>query len=532
MFSSDAIFVTMLNIFVTLMSLVLINVRASAVVISDLYDLGIFQNRDLSKQLFKHEIKFVNQLRKVHNSLKTWIPEVSHVKNLMNLRSELLYLKNFSLRFPDQDDFEKGVRGILLLHETFNLDLDGLTVGNLSYFGSGNDVINVDFNPGSKMDFNDFYIVAKMADTLKLYDRALDFIKVSIKFAPDDHKVRNTLETMLNNLIKANNDILFRKRSFLTSNLKIKPYFLNQDGSKKSKQPKWIWNLLKTPRENLGPEFIQEAVHHQVCRGDFTRGVKKNPKSPDSFKKCGFVHHHDPFLKMGPFKMERIKRWPFIVIFRDFFSKRDLKWIKDHSRPRMTLEREFEGGDEEKKFYHKKKYISVQKTRMCWIQNRQEIQGISKRIEMATRMNITGPMGATSYQIGNYGPGGSLKNHLDNFGLHDGIPIPPYKENLYENGDVIATFMGWLSNVDVGGHTAFIWPGHNHLLEADEASAAFWFNVHANGRRDVTTTHAGCPTLKGSKWTLNKWIYMYDQWKSYPCQVRIHEKIPPLKFDL
>jgi hypothetical protein len=58
-------------------------------------------------------------------------------------------------------------------------------------------------------------------------------------------------------------------------------------------------------------------------------------------------------------------------------------------------------------------------------------------------------------------------------------------------------------------------------------SAALWMDLKSSGTREVLSTHGGCPVLMGSKWILNKWIYFFDQWKTYPCSVQKHKDVPP-----
>lgn len=82
---------------------------------------------------------------------------------------------------------------------------------------------------------------------------------------------------------------------------------------------------------------------------------------------------------------------------------------------------------------------------------------------------------------------------------------------------MLGTFMAWLSDCDAGGATAFLDPGSEVTVFPTKGSAAFWISMDKKGYRDMRTSHAGCPVLKGSKWILNKWLYMYDQVKKYPC---------------
>ena len=74
-------------------------------------------------------------------------------------------------------------------------------------------------------------------------------------------------------------------------------------------------------------------------------------------------------------------------------------------------------------------------------------------------------------------------------------------------GDRLATVMGYLTNVKLGGGTAF--PNAGIHVKAEKGSIVFWWNLLTNGRFDVQTVHGGCPVLVGSKWITNKWI----RWK-------------------
>ena len=90
---------------------------------------------------------------------------------------------------------------------------------------------------------------------------------------------------------------------------------------------------------------------------------------------------------------------------------------------------------------------------------------------------------------------------------------------LVTTGDYIATFMGWLDIVSAGGGTLFSYPGYEDILKPTKGSAAFWINLFSCHRKDSRTLHGGCPVLRGSKWIVNKWIYSWDQWKMWPCQI-------------
>ena len=79
--------------------------------------------------------------------------------------------------------------------------------------------------------------------------------------------------------------------------------------------------------------------------------------------------------------------------------------------------------------------------------------------------------------------------------------------------------MGWFEDTKAGGGTAFNQNNFEGTVEPTKGSAAFWINLSSCHIKDERASHGGCPVLKGSKWILNKWIYSWDQWKNWPCEL-------------
>ena len=75
------------------------------------------------------------------------------------------------------------------------------------------------------------------------------------------------------------------------------------------------------------------------------------------------------------------------------------------------------------------------------------------------------------FQIANYGIGGVYKHHID----ADGKNGHSFGEVFAGMGDRVATFMGYLSDVDAGGATAFpilgvtVWP--------KAGDAVYWYKL-------------------------------------------------------
>ena len=145
---------------------------------------------------------------------------------------------------------------------------------------------------------------------------------------------------------------------------------------------------------------------------------------------------------------------------------------------------------------------------------------ISKRIEIATKLNLTSRHGSSLFSTTNYGLGGSIVSHIDPHGYEKGVPILNDDLRRFSmSGDYLATFMGWFEHTLAGGHTAFIAKHFEGKLVPNKGSAAFWINLSPSHEKEGRSIHGGCPVLLGSKWIINKWIYSWDQWKEWPCGV-------------
>ncbi len=101
------------------------------------------------------------------------------------------------------------------------------------------------------------------------------------------------------------------------------------------------------------------------------------------------------------------------------------------------------------------------------------------------------------------------------------------REGLKLSGDMIGTFMAWLKDCEEGGATAYIVDHFEGVIMPEKGAAAFWYDLVSNGQRDVTTRHGGCPVIKGSKWILNKWLFLFDNFKKFPCSTVQALSFPP-----
>merc|ERR1711973_151853 len=115
-------------------------------------------------------------------------------------------------------------------------------------------------------------------------------------------------------------------------------------------------------------------------------------------------------------------------------------------------------------------------------------------------------------QVSNYGIGGHYEPHFDFARKEESRAFASLG-----TGNRIATWLFYVSDVDLGGATVF--PSLDLTLWPSKGSAAFWYNLHRNGEGDVLTRHAACPVLAGTKWVSNFWIHEHDQEFRRPCSL-------------
>ena len=256
--------------------------------------------------------------------------------------------------------------------------------------------------------------------------------------------------------------------------------------------------------------------------------------------------------ELGPFKVQEMSADPLVLIYYDFASQKETEHIQelgseDMSRSELgmgktnimrtskqswlheriyefpVVENSYNGMDGNGTFFlssHiQKQHVPVDFVNKRLIVVDSRTYGMTKRIEAATRLVLDQPFASESYQVVNYGLGGQYAPHIDPHRYYDPESDPVDSSLYFElTGDRFATFMVYLSTVELGGATVF--PLLGLKTEVVEGDAVFWINTFSDGRPDDFTLHGGCPVLMGSKWVTNKWISYHDQMFTRPCQLK------------
>ena len=227
---------------------------------------------------------------------------------------------------------------------------------------------------------------------------------------------------------------------------------------------------LERPTETsfLTPTFQRTWYYGQptslaLCRGEEMAGAKE--QTPLS---CLSLHYRNPYLKLGPFKYEPLSADPHIAILRDFYSPAECSGFVSRSRGRVHSTPYQTATTTE--------YFTSQRSSKRLHLMEEEFQPAaesSSRISLATGW-VVGQEEAASdpYSVINYGLGGQIEVHVDYWS----------EENKRAGGARVATFLGYLTEVEEGGRTVF--PALGLAVRPERGSALFWMTVRPREEYD------------------------------------------------
>ena len=215
--------------------------------------------------------------------------------------------------------------------------------------------------------------------------------------------------------------------------------------------------------------------------------------------KCNYHDNNNPALLIQPIKREIILDKPYLEFWHEFLLDSEIDDLKELSLP--GLARSSVAGT---KGYE---YSDIRFSQSKFFSNDSHptVMSISARINKIT--NLTTEL-ADNLQVANYGVGGQYGAHYDFGG--DNVA-----EEFFQNGNRVATVLIYLSNVELGGMTAFLRP--KIAVKPEKGGALFWYNLWRDGTGVLETEHAACPVIVGVKWIANKWLRYHGQEFVYQC---------------
>lgn len=301
---------------------------------------------------------------------------------------------------------------------------------------------------------------------------------------------------------------------------------------------------------------MHERMVEELCNGKYKKSVKVSNHSNYSLSKCTLVHNKYHYLRLGPFKFEVKHVNPFRAIIHEFLAPYEIDEITRDILPKLTPEqskpllihsnlpeqsaidnfkassiyfgevgmdkneREDCGQYNCSKFLEMEKFAVTQDhTLRC---RKKLIARISKKIELSTHLMFSNQKGnAGKFKASLYGLGGMTEQHSDSYGVEDEQDMSKiFKDFFKKSGDILATVLIWISDVEIGGGTYFCSSQSEDMILPNKGSALLWVNLNSKGSKHAQQNHGGCPVAKGKKFVITKWFYHYYQYKKFPCETK------------
>uniref|UniRef100_A0A665V520 Prolyl 4-hydroxylase subunit alpha-1 n=1 Tax=Echeneis naucrates TaxID=173247 RepID=A0A665V520_ECHNA len=409
------------------------------------------------------------------------------------------FISNLTIQrqyFPTDEDQTGAAKALLRLQDTYRLDANTISVGNL---------------PGVKhkshMTVEDCYELGKIAYSEADYYHTELWMAQALKQLDEGEQSTFDKVTVLDYLSYAiyQQGEIERALGFTKRLLELDPEHQRAKGNSKyfefqlEKQRK---ALEKNPKHQI-PE---RTKYQMLCRGE---GIRMTPRRQSRLFCRYYDNNHHPMYVLAPVKQQDEWDRPYIVRYLDIISDKETERVKQLAKPRLrraTISNPITGVLET---------ASYRISKSAWLTGYEDpmIEKINQRIEDLTGLEMDT---AEELQVANYGVGGQYEPHFD-FGRKD--EPDAFKE--LGTGNRIATWLFYMSDVAAGGATVF--PDVGAAVWPQKGTAVFWYNLFASGEGDYSTRHAACPVLVGNKWVSNKWIHERGQEWRRPCGLSENE---------
>ncbi|MEQ2262616.1 Prolyl 4-hydroxylase subunit alpha-1 [Xenotaenia resolanae] len=423
------------------------------------------------------------------------------------------FISNLTIQrqyFPTEEDQTGAAKALLRLQDTYNLDANTISTGNLPGVMHKSQMTVEDCYELGKIAYSDadyYHTELWMAQALKQLDegeestidkvtvldylsysiyqqgeieRALDYTLRLLELDPEHQRAKGNVKYF---------EFQLEKQKTAEENAQKKEERGKRDTTEKKKKSKKSFSLI--------PE---RKKYEMLCRGE---GNRMTPRRQSQL----FCRYHDnnrnPRFVLAPVKQQDEWDRPYIVRYLDIISDAEIEKIKQLAKPRLrraTVHDPQTG---------KLTTAQYRVSKSAWLTADEDpvIERINERIEDITGLEMDT---AEELQVANYGVGGQYEPHFD-FGRKD--EPDAFKE--LGTGNRIATWLFYMSDVTAGGATVF--PDVGAAVWPKKGTAVFWYNLFASGEGDYSTRHAACPVLVGNKWVSNKWIHERGQEWRRPC---------------
>uniref|UniRef100_A0A8C3KHD8 Prolyl 4-hydroxylase subunit alpha-1 n=1 Tax=Calidris pygmaea TaxID=425635 RepID=A0A8C3KHD8_9CHAR len=439
------------------------------------------------------------------------------------------FISNMTIQrqfFPNDEDQTGAAKALLRLQDTYNLDTDTLSRGNLpgvkhKSFLTAEDCFELGKIAYTEADY--YHTELWMEQALKQLDEGevssadkvyiLDYLSYAVYQQGDLSKAMMLTKRLLE---------LDPEHQRANGNMKYFEYIMAKE-KEANKSSTGSEDQMEKETEVKKKDYLPERRKYEMlCRGE---GLKMTPRRQKRLFCRYYDGNRNPRYILGPVKQEDEWDKPRIVRFLDIISDEEIETVKELAKPRLSRAtvHDPETGKLTTAHYRVSKssttaYLligaragsgSPLEIVCAWLSGYESpvVSRINTRIQDLTGLDVST---AEELQVANYGVGGQYEPHFD-FARKD--EPDAFKE--LGTGNRIATWLFYMSDVSAGGATVFpevgasVWP--------KKGTAVFWYNLFPSGEGDYSTRHAACPVLVGNKWVSNKWLHERGQEFRRPC---------------
>ncbi|XP_031590793.2 prolyl 4-hydroxylase subunit alpha-3 isoform X1 [Oreochromis aureus] len=450
-------------------------------------------------------------IKRLHSEWLNVVYSNEALENLQALRSSY---EEEEADLPNMEDLQGAAKGLMRLQDVYALQISSLVRGRFQRITNGESVDVYMPAVSVQLSGDDCFLVGKVAYEEEDYYHSVQWLEESVHLfrgAREEWSPENegTLEDALDHLAFSH---------FKTGNvsyaLSLSQELLHHNpmNGRVLQNVKKYEKLLVAAGPPRGTGLRRPSSSYLRTRDTYERlcrtqgSQRRHFTNPQLF--CDYFTNNNPALMLMPARRELVSLQPYVVLYHDFVTDTEAEDIKSLAHP--GLRRSVVAAGE------KQATADYRISKSAWLKgSAQSIVGkLDQRISLLTGLNVKHPYGEY-LQVVNYGIGGHYEPHFD----HATSPSSPVFK--LKTGNRVATFMIYLSPVEAGGSTAFIYA--NFSVPVVEKAAIFWWNLHRNGEGDDDTLHAGCPVLIGDKWVANKWIHEYGQEFQHRCSLNPQE---------
>ncbi|KAL6470889.1 hypothetical protein MHYP_G00195390 [Metynnis hypsauchen] len=418
-----------------------------------------------------------------------------------NLQALRVGYRQLESSLPKLEDLQGAAQGLMRLQDVYALQVDGLVRGHFQRISNGNTVDIYQPPVSTPLSGDDCFIVGKVAYDVEDYYHSVQWLEEAVRlfrgmnWSPEHE---GTLEDALDHLAFSH-----FKAGNISSALSLSLELLRHDPSNErvlQNVEKYEKLLVARPSLSSGSVLKRPSSTYLRTRNAYERLCQTQGSQPKLYENpslfCDYFTNGSPGLLLQPMKRELVSLQPYVVLFHDFVTAAEAQNIRDCALPGLRRSVVASGVNQTT--------VDYRISKSAWLKDSAHptIIKVDRRITLLTGLNVQLPYGE-HLQVVNYGIGGHYEPHFDHA---TSTSSPLYRLN---SGNRMATFMIYLSSVEAGGSTAFIYA--NFSVPVVENSALFWWNLHRNGQGNGDTLHAGCPVLIGDKWVANKWVHEYGQ---------------------